>query len=216
MDLLSAAPNRVSSLLGLTSRLGCRGGRNVTRRELGNRALNVVFRGSSAEAEISFRANVCRLNNRTLFLSGHSLRVKHNRPVRSATEILSHCVSNVVVEAFRRSRIRTLTGCNSVPVVGNLASFYRPYRILTSLVAMHRRGKRLSNLGVYCVNSNGGVTGSLVINKLGANVRMSITYPRKCEPSDHILSFTGGCTKFSVFARSVRTTDNTSIVFASI
>lgn len=187
LGLGSLSGGRVLSLLGLTSRLGCRAGRKVRRRLLGNGALNVVFRGDSAEAHISFRANVCRLNNRTLFLSGESLRVNENRPIRSATEILSHCLSNVVVEAFRRGRIRSLTGCNSVPVVGKLASCYRPYRILTSLVAVHRRGGAFSNLGFYFVNSNGGVTGDLVINTVAVKVRYTVTYPTSCGPSTRVV-----------------------------
>ncbi len=137
-DLLSIASvgSSIECVLSLTSGVGTN---RVRRGPLGSGMLTVVFRGSSAEAEISFSIKVCRLNKETVFLSSGSLRVNEKRPVSSATGILDHFISKVVVHTVRRSSMVRLTGRSSMPIVDKLAGLRRPYRTLTSVLAVGRR-----------------------------------------------------------------------------
>lgn len=186
LDLDSLDTSRLDNLLSFTTRLGTKG--DGPRFPGG--ILKLLFHGTSAHAHIDFSITVCRLKKRILSLRTKMARMNQNRPADSATQILSHCLSIITVHAFSRTRVRRFTSCTGVPMVGTLASLRRPYRVLTSLLAVRRRFNDLGKVALACLNSNGGITRSLLLNYTVTKVGIRVTSPRNCAPSPTVITRT--------------------------
>lgn len=156
--LLSAASlsvRRVSRVVSLTiSVVGGGGGCSGVYR---NGGLTALFFRPDAQAELSFRTTVLRLNNSMLnFSRTDSASTSGNRAIKSAAEIVSYCTSVVTVHRCVRNTPGITTSGTDVPIVGtNSNNRDRPARAVASLLAICERGNELSGLAVNLYNSLG-------------------------------------------------------------
>lgn len=178
----SLNPSIVHTRVSLVQLLGRTSGRGTYPHLLRNTSLNVVFRRTSAQAQISFRITVAGLNKRTLCLGPKRVRLNRGRGVTSATQILSQVISTIRVHTFGRSAIASFTRCTRIPIVGNLASCGRPARTIYSIFAVARRASGpFDRLAIIFIKSTAGIYASATRVMAVLNNAFVRTHPRRCK-----------------------------------
>lgn len=123
-----------------------------TRHDLAGRTVGMIFEKPSTRTRVSFEVGIGELGATPLVLSATDLQLGRGETVEDTARVLSRYVDALVVRTFAQSRLETLAGAGSVPIVNALSDLDHPCQALADLQTIRAAtgglaGRRLTYLG---------------------------------------------------------------------
>ncbi len=154
---------------------------------LRRKTLGLLFTKPSTRTRVSFEAAMHRLGGACTFLSVHDTQLSRAEPLSDTARVLSRYLDALVVRTYDHDDVVTLARYASIPVINGLTDLYHPCQVLSDLMTVVEKKKRLDDQVVAWIGDGNNMAHSWINASARLGFRLNISCPEGYWPSARIL-----------------------------
>ncbi len=160
-------------------------------RKLYEKVLLTFFQTPSLRTELSFDTAMFQLGGEVIdYHSETSPWAKGKESIEDVARVVSRYCDVVMIRMYNHKELIKFVKNSSIPVINGLTNFEHPCQILSDLMTIYEKKKRLKNLKlVYLGDANNNITYSLLYGctKLGINITIACPDKKEFSPLPIVL-----------------------------
>lgn len=154
---------------------------------LQQKTLGLLFTKPSTRTRVSFEAAMHRLGGACTFLSVQDTQLSRAEPLSDTARVLSRYLDALVVRTYDHNDVVTLARYASIPVINGLTDLYHPCQVLSDLMTVVEKKKRLDDQVVAWIGDGNNMAHSWINASARMGFRLNISCPEGYWPSARIL-----------------------------
>lgn len=154
---------------------------------LQQKTLGLLFTKPSTRTRVSFEAAMHRLGGACTFLSVQDTQLSRAEPLSDTARVLSRYIDALVVRTYDHNDVVTLARYASIPVINGLTDLYHPCQVLSDLMTVVEKKKRLDDQVVAWIGDGNNMAHSWINASARVGFRLNISCPEGYWPSAQIL-----------------------------
>lgn len=154
---------------------------------LKNKTLAMIFQKSSTRTRVSFETGMFQLGGHALNLSSEDLQLARGETIEDTAKTLSRYVNIIMARVYSHEEIEILAKNATVPVINGLSDSFHPCQILSDLMTIKEKKKKLSGLKLAWIGDGNNVCNSMIYGCVKTGIDISIATPKGYEPSQKVV-----------------------------
>lgn len=154
---------------------------------LQQKTLGLLFTKPSTRTRVSFEAAMHRLGGSCTFLSVQDTQLSRAEPLSDTARVLSRYLDALVVRTYDHNDVVTLARYASIPVINGLTDLYHPCQVLSDLMTVTEKKKRLDGQVVAWIGDGNNMAHSWINASARLGFRLNISCPEGYWPSARVL-----------------------------
>ncbi|MGQ9669900.1 MAG: ornithine carbamoyltransferase [Desulfosoma sp.] len=151
------------------------------------KTLGLLFNKPSTRTRVSFEGAMHRLGGACTFLSVHDTQLSRSEPLSDTAKVLSRYIEALVVRTYDHEDVVTLARHASIPVINGLTDLCHPCQVLSDLMTVMEKKKRLDNVVVAWIGDGNNMAHSWINASARLGFRLNISCPEGYWPSARVL-----------------------------
>lgn len=154
---------------------------------LQQKTLGLLFTKPSTRTRVSFEAAMHRLGGSCTFLDVQHTQLSRGELLEDTARVLSRYVDALVVRTYDHQDVVTLARHAAVPVINGLTDLAHPCQVLSDLMTVVEKKKRLEDQVVAWVGDGNNMAHSWINASARLGFRLNISCPEGYWPSARVL-----------------------------
>ena len=154
---------------------------------LKNKTLAMIFQKSSTRTRVSFETGMYQLGGHALNLSSEDLQLARGETIEDTAKTLSRYVNIIMARVYSHEEVEILAKSATVPVINGLSDSFHPCQILSDLMTMKEKKKKLSGLKLAWIGDGNNVCNSMIYGCVKTGIDISIATPKGYEPDQNVV-----------------------------
>ncbi len=154
---------------------------------LKNKTLAMIFQKSSTRTRVSFETGMYQLGGHALNLSSEDLQLARGETIGDTAKTLSRYVNIIMARVYSHEEVEILAKSATVPVINGLSDSFHPCQILSDLMTMKEKKKKLSGLKLAWIGDGNNVCNSMIYGCVKTGIDISIATPKGYEPDQNVI-----------------------------
>ena len=154
---------------------------------LKNKTLAMIFQKSSTRTRVSFETGMYQLGGHALNLSSEDLQLARGETIEDTAKTLSRYVNIIMARVYSHEEVEILAKSATVPVINGLSDSFHPCQILSDLMTMKEKKKKLSGLKLAWIGDGNNVCNSMIYGCVKTGIDISIATPKGYEPDKNVV-----------------------------
>ncbi len=156
---------------------------------LSNKTMLMIFEKPSLRTRISFEVAMTQLGGHAIFVESKNAPFKEKESVADTAKASSRYCEIIIARLFSQNDIEELANNSIVPVVNGLTDTFHPCQILSDLMTISEKKKKLKGLKLCFVgDGNNNITHSLLLGCSIMGMDISVGCPKKHTPQPWIVN----------------------------
>ncbi len=156
---------------------------------LDGRTLGMIFQKSSTRTRVSFETGIYQLGGMGLYLSSNDLQLGRGETIQDSSRVISRYVDGIMARVFAHSDITELAKYSRVPVINGLTDFNHPCQILTDLMSVYEKFRKLEGLKLTYIGDGNNIAHSLLYGCARMGVSVTICCPGSHRPLKEVVDY---------------------------
>lgn len=161
--------------------------RGTHARDLSGQSVGMLFERPSTRTRVSFEVAIAELGATPVALTAGELQLGRGETIEDTARALSRYLHALVVRTSAQSRLETLAGAGTVPVVNALSDFAHPCQALADLQTVREYKGRLAGLRLAYLGDGNNVAHSLLTAGAMVGMHVAVASPPGYEPIPQVL-----------------------------
>lgn len=161
--------------------------RGTHARDLSGQSVGLLFERPSTRTRVSFEVAIAELGATPVALTAGELQLGRGETIEDTARALSRYLHALVVRTSAQSRLETLAGAGTVPVVNALSDFAHPCQALADLQTVREYKGRLAGLRLAYLGDGNNVAHSLLTAGAMVGMHVAVASPPGYEPIPQVL-----------------------------
>lgn len=154
---------------------------------LKNKTVGLIFQKPSTRTRVSFQVGAFQLGGEANLLDVNSLQVSRGETVGDTAMVLSRYFDAVVIRG-KHKFLTEFAENATIPVINGLTELFHPCQILSDLLTLKEKGKKLKGLKLVFVGDGNNICNSLMLAAGKTGMKMTASCPRGYTPSKKIVA----------------------------
>lgn len=154
---------------------------------LKNKTLAMIFQKSSTRTRVSFETGMYQLGGHALNLSSEDLQLARGETIEDTAKTLSRYVNIIMARVYSHEEVEILAKSATVPVINGLSDSFHPCQILSDLMTMKEKKKKLAGLKLAWIGDGNNVCNSMIYGCVKTGIDISIATPKGYEPDQNVV-----------------------------
>jgi ornithine carbamoyltransferase len=154
---------------------------------LKNKTLAMIFQKSSTRTRVSFETGMYQLGGHALNLSSEDLQLARGETIGDTAKTLSRYVNIIMARVYSHEEVEILAKSATVPVINGLSDSFHPCQILSDLMTMKEKKKKLAGLKLAWIGDGNNVCNSMIYGCVKTGIDISIATPKGYEPDQNVI-----------------------------
>lgn len=154
---------------------------------LKNKTLAMIFQKSSTRTRVSFETGMYQLGGHALNLSSEDLQLARGETIEDTAKTLSRYVNIIMARVYSHEEVEILAKSATVPVINGLSDSFHPCQILSDLMTIKEKKKKLSGLKLAWIGDGNNVCNSMIYGCVKTGIDISIATPKGYEPDQNVV-----------------------------
>ena len=153
---------------------------------LKGKTLGMIFEKPSTRTRVSFEVGMTLLGGHAIFLSANDIQLGRRESIEDTALVLSRYVDLIMYRAKSNQAMKELAKYATVPVISGLDDKEHPCQVITDLMTIKERKKKLKGLNfVYIGDGNNNMAHSYLLGCGIAGMNVKIVAPKKYWPESY-------------------------------
>lgn len=185
-----------------------------------NKTMLMIFEKPSLRTRVSFQVGMHQLGGHTIVLETKDTPFREKESIADTAKASSRYVDIIMARLFKHEDIEELASNATVPVINGLTDTFHPCQILSDLLTIHEKKRKLSGLKLSFVgDGNNNITHDLLLGCSAAGIDISVGCPPEAEPQKWIIDIANEKSKLNnskvqITNDAHEAVDNADIVYA--
>lgn len=149
---------------------------------LAGRSVGMLFERPSTRTRVSFEVAIAELGATPVVMAAGELQLGRGETVEDTARVLSRYVHALVVRTSAQSRLETLAGAGTIPVINALSDFAHPCQALADLQTVREYKGTLGGLRLAYLGDGNNVAHSLLTAGAMVGMHVAVASPPGYEP----------------------------------
>jgi ornithine carbamoyltransferase len=156
---------------------------------LKGKAIALIFERPSTRTRFSFEMGVRQLGGEVFTVSGAEMQLGRGETIADTARVVSRYVDGVMIRAAKHETLIEFASAASIPVINGLTNLTHPCQIMTDVLTLEEKKRRLDKLRVAWIGDGNNVCASWIeaIGVLGGS--MKIACPPELRPRAEVLDW---------------------------
>ncbi len=154
---------------------------------LKNKTLAMIFQKPSTRTRVSFEVGMFQLGGHALNLSSDELQLSRGETIEDTSKTLSRYVDIIMARVYSHDEVEILAKNATVPVINGLSDSFHPCQILSDLMTIKERKKKLKGLKIAWIGDGNNVCNSMIFGCAKTGIDISIATPKGYEPDPRVV-----------------------------
>jgi len=159
----------------------------ISKPMLKNKTLAMIFQKSSTRTRVSFETGMYQLGGHALNLSSEDLQLARGETIEDTAKTLSRYVNIIMARVYSHEEVEILAKSATVPVINGLSDSFHPCQILSDLMTIKEKKKKLSGLKLAWIGDGNNVCNSMIYGCVKTGIDISIATPKGYEPDKNVV-----------------------------
>lgn len=155
--------------------------RGVSPRFLEGKSVALIFEKPSTRTRVSFEVALSSLGGQPIFLKLEDLQLARGETIEDMGKVLSRYVDAIVIRTFGQERVEKLAQAATVPVINGLSDDFHPCQVLSDLMTILEKKKRLAHLKIAYVGDGNNVAQTLILGAVKVRLNIALASPKGYE-----------------------------------
>lgn len=154
---------------------------------LAGRSVGMLFERPSTRTRVSFEVAIAELGATPVVMTADELQLGRGETIEDTARVLSRYVHALVVRTSAQSRLETLAGAGTIPVVNALSDFAHPCQALADLQTVREYKGTLAGLRLAYLGDGNNVAHSLLTAGAMVGMHVAVATPPGYEPIPQVV-----------------------------
>ena len=156
--------------------------------KLQGKTLLMIFEKPSLRTRLSFDVGMMELGGFTITIDTASTPLGEKESIEDTAKVCSRYVDCIMARLFEHEKLVKLSKNSSVPVINGLTNDHHPVQILSDLLTIKEKKRKLKGLKLcFLGDGNNNITNSLIIGCNLAGMKISVGCPKDEKPRKELL-----------------------------
>ena len=187
---------------------------------LANRTMLMLFEKPSLRTRVSFEVGMFQMGGHAIFCDSKSTPLGAKESISDTAKVISRYCDIIVARMFRQEDVEDLARHSSVPVINGLTDVFHPCQILSDLMSINEKKKKLKGLKLCFVgDGNNNITHDLLLGCSAAGMDISVGSPKQALPLNFVAEIAArksraSGSKIEITSDPKKAAENADIVYA--
>lgn len=187
LTMAQLAPRDIELILATAGQLKAAMRRGRADRSLQGVVLAGIFEKSSTRTRVSFETAMYQLGGVMFYLAGRDLQIGRGESSADTARVLSRYVNGIMIRTDAHEKVVEMAKYATVPVINALTDYSHPCQILSDLLTLQERFKRLKHLRVAYIGDGNNVARSLIYGAAKTGMDLTMASPLGFEIDRHTI-----------------------------
>ena len=146
---------------------------------LKNKTMLMIFEKPSLRTRVSFEVGMTQLGNHAIFMETKDTPLGEKESIADTAKASSRYCDIIMARLFKQEDIEELANNATVPVINGLTDIFHPCQILSDLLTIYEKKKKLSGLKLCFVgDGNNNIAHSLLLGCSAVGMDISVGCPK--------------------------------------
>ena len=152
-----------------------------------NKTMLMIFEKPSLRTRVSFKVGMHQLGGHTIVMETKDTPSREKESIADTAKASSRYVDIIMARLFKHEDMEELAKNATVPVINGLTDTFHPCQILSDLLTIHEKKRKLRGLKLAFVgDGNNNITHDLLLGCPAAGIDISVGCPAEAEPQKWI------------------------------
>ena len=186
LSLLDFANDDVLELIGCASHI--KSYPDAYSGALKNQTMLMIFEKPSLRTRMSFQVGMHQLGGHTIVMETKDTPFREKESIADTAKASSRYVDMIMARLYRQEDIEELADNASVPVINGLTDTFHPCQILSDMLTIHEKKRKLKGLKLAFVgDGNNNITHDLLLGCSAVGMNISVGCPEEAKPQGWIV-----------------------------
>ncbi|MDP2749638.1 MAG: ornithine carbamoyltransferase [Nanoarchaeota archaeon] len=187
LSLMDVDAKKIDELISLSVAIKKNPGKYS--KKLQGKTLLMIFQKPSLRTRISFEVAMNSLGGKAIVTEMSALPIGQKESMEDTAKVCSRYVDAIMARLFDQSELIKLKENSTIPVINGLTNEFHPARILSDLLTIYEKKKKLKGLKLcYLGDAKNNVTHCLLIGCAHMGIDISVACPKEMMPRAEIVS----------------------------
>ncbi len=188
--------------------------------KLVSKTMLMLFEKPSLRTRVSFEVGMFQMGGHAIFSDAKSTPLGAKESISDTAKVISRYCDIITARMFRQQDVEELAKNASVPLINGLTDIFHPCQILSDLMTIHEKKKKLKGLKLCFVgDGNNNITHDLLLGCSAAGMDISVGSPKEALPLDFIVEIArkkskASGSKIEITSDPKKAAENADIVYA--
>jgi ornithine carbamoyltransferase len=155
--------------------------------QLAGKTACLLFEKPSTRTRVSFEAAMYGLGGQVVFMSARDSQLGRGEPLKDTARVLGRYVHALVVRTFGQDVVEELAHYAGIPVINALTDLYHPCQVLSDLMTVLEKKKRLDGLQVAWIGDGNNMANTWIEAAAIFGFQLMLACPQGFIPDENIL-----------------------------
>ncbi|NQS71352.1 MAG: ornithine carbamoyltransferase [Desulfobulbaceae bacterium] len=155
--------------------------------QLAGKTACLLFEKPSTRTRVSFEAAMYGLGGQVVFMSARDSQLGRGEPLKDTARVLGRYVHTLVVRTFGQNVVEELAHYAGIPVINALTDLYHPCQVLSDLMTVLEKKKRLDGLQVAWIGDGNNMANTWIEAAAIFGFQLRLACPQGFIPDENIL-----------------------------